>query len=71
MKKIMIFAAATSLSAALTAGIYGDTPDAKHAWAVHDRNRPNPVKVTANPGGIPSDAVILFDGSKASFDKNR
>jgi uncharacterized protein YnzC (UPF0291/DUF896 family) len=70
MKKIMIFAAATSLSAALTAGIYGDTPDAKHAWAVHDRNRPNPVKVTANPGGIPSDAVILFDGSKASFDKN-
>ncbi len=45
------------------AGLYGDTPDAKHAWAVHDMNRPNPLKVTAEPGKPPSDAVILFDGS--------
>ena len=45
------------------AGLYGDTPDAKHAWAVHDHNRPNPPKVTADPGKAPSDAVILFDGS--------
>ena len=45
------------------AGLYGDTPDAKHAWAVHDMNRPNPPKVTADPGAVPSDAVVLFDGT--------
>jgi len=45
------------------AGLYGDTPDAKHAWAVHDWNRPVPVKVTAEPGQPPSDAIVLFDGS--------
>ncbi|MDA3927047.1 MAG: DUF1080 domain-containing protein [Kiritimatiellae bacterium] len=45
------------------AGLYGDTPDAKHAWAVHDMNRPNPVKITAEPGKAPSDAVVLFDGT--------
>ena len=22
-------------------GVYGDVPDAKHAWAVHDWNRPD------------------------------
>jgi hypothetical protein len=70
MKKLLFLTVAAGMSAALTAAIYGDTPDAKHAWAVHDRNRPNPLKVTANPGGIPSDAIILFDGSKASFEKN-
>jgi hypothetical protein len=70
MKKLLFLSVAAGMSAALSAAIYGDTPDAKHAWAVHDKNRPNPVKVTANPGGIPSDAVILFDGSKASFEKN-
>lgn len=45
------------------AEIYGDTPDARHAWAVHDRNRPLPAKITAEPGKPPSDAIILFDGS--------
>lgn len=45
------------------AGLYGDTPDAKHAWAVHDWNRPLPAKITAEPGKPPSDAIILFDGS--------
>ena len=69
MKKLLFLTVAAGMSAALTAAIYGDTPDAKHAWAAHDRNRPNPLKVTANPGGIPSDAIILFDGSKASFEK--
>ena len=64
-----------SIGAALTAGtvlagIYGDVPDAKHAWAVHDRNRPNPVKITADPGRPPSDAVVLFDGTEESFRKN-
>ena len=51
-------------------GVYGDVPDARHAWAVHDRNRPNPVKVAAEPGLPPSDAVVLFDGTEESFKKN-
>ena len=56
---------------AVFAAIYGDLPDAKHAWAVHDWNRPKPTKV--EPGayakaGAPSDAVVLFDGTKESFD---
>ena len=61
----------TIAALAVFAAIYGDLPDAKHAWAVHDWNRPKPVKV--EPGayvktGAPSDAVVLFDGTKASFD---
>jgi hypothetical protein len=59
---VAAMAAGMAASAAL-AGLYGDTPDAKHAWAVHDYNRPVPVKVTAEPGKPPSDAVVLFDGS--------
>ena len=70
MKKIFISAAGICFSASLMAGVYGDTADARHAWAVHDNNRPNPVKITANPGQAPSDAVILFDGSEATFEKN-
>ncbi|MEZ0496248.1 DUF1080 domain-containing protein [Sphingomonas sp. IW22] len=37
-------------------------PDGK--WRVHDAERPAPSVVTpaANPGGAPSDAVVLFDG---------
>lgn len=27
------------------AWLYGDVPDAKHAWTVHDYNRPKPAKV--------------------------
>jgi hypothetical protein len=45
------------------AGLYGDTPDALHAWAVHDMNRPVPKKITAEPGQPPSDAIVLFDGT--------
>ena len=54
------------------AALYGDTPDAKHAWAVHDWNRPKPSRVTpaAKCGGAPSDAVVLFDGTKESFERN-
>lgn len=55
---------------AVFAAIYGDLPDAKHAWAVHDWNRPKPTKV--EPGAYakataPSDAIVLFDGTKESF----
>lgn len=67
MKKLMILSAAGLMVCNVSAGLYGDTPDDKHAWAVHDRNRPNPVKVTANPGTPPSDAVVLFDGTEKTF----
>jgi hypothetical protein len=67
MKKLLFLSAATLSAASAWAGLYGDTPDSKHAWAVHDRNRPNPVKVTANPGEPPSDAIILFDGTEKTF----
>ena len=60
----MVTALAVSTAAsAVFAGLYGDTPDAKHAWAVHDNNRPRPPVITVDPGKPPSDAVVLFDGS--------
>jgi len=71
MKKIMTAAALVAAGQAF-AGVYGDTPDAKHAWAVHDYNRPKPAKVEPadKPGNPPSDAIVLFDGTKASLEKN-
>jgi len=73
MKKIGLVGFAVLGAGSLFAGVYGDIPDAKHAWAVHDWNRPKPAKV--EPGayvktGAPSDAIVLFDGTKASFEKN-
>ena len=50
--------------------LYSDRPDAKHAWAVHDRNRPLPKKVDARIGHPPSDAIVLFDGTERSFREN-
>ncbi len=55
---------------------YGDAPDDTHPWAIHDRNRPQPVVVTPGtfstaeqPGKPPSDAIILFDGTPESLAK--
>ena len=70
MKKTLILSAAGLCACTTFAGLYGDTPDAKHAWAVHDWNRPKPVKVTAEPGLPPSDAIVLFDGTAESLQKN-
>ncbi len=71
MKKSLIAVLACAPLAAF-AGLYGDTPDAKHAWAVHDWNRPKPSRVTPADklGDPPSDAIVLFDGTKASLEKN-
>lgn len=68
--KFLPAALALCTAAAARAGLYGDTPDARHAWAVHDSNRPNPVKITADPGRPPSDAAVLFDGTEESLKKN-
>ena len=63
VKTMMAAMAVSTAAAAALAGLYGDTPDAKHAWSVHDMNRPRPMIITADPGKTPSDAVVLFDGS--------
>jgi hypothetical protein len=58
------------LAAALYAQIgYKDTPILPgQPWHVHDPDRPHPRAVTpaAEPGGPPSDAIILFDGKDLS-----
>ena len=61
--KMMVAALAAGTAATVMAGLYGDTPDARHAWAVHDMNRPAPKKIAAEPGQPPSDAIVLFDGT--------
>jgi hypothetical protein len=49
---------------------YGDPPDERHPWAIHDSNRPQPKVVTPGtfsapdqPGKPPADAIVLFDGT--------
>ena len=73
MKKMMGALSALVAAGSALAGVYGDVPDAKHAWAVHDWNRPKPAKVEPAAyvkTGVPSDAIVLFDGTKESFEKN-
>ena len=69
LKKYIVPAAAVAALGAV-ADPSGDRPDATHAWAVHDTNRPNPVRVDAQPGKPPSDAIVLFDGTEESFNAN-
>jgi hypothetical protein len=66
---LSLFTAACLLSS-VSAAFNGDPPDGNHPWAVHDENRPQPPRVepAAVVGGAPSDAVVLFDGSEASFE---
>jgi hypothetical protein len=54
----------------LTAAFFGDPPNAHYPWAVHDHYRPQPPRVepATVPGGAPSDAVVLFDGTEASLE---
>ena len=69
----VIVLAAESVFAAGHQRVYGDVPDAKHAWAVHDWNRPKPAKVEPAAYvkiGAPSDAIVLFDGTRGSFERN-
>ena len=63
MKMAMAAVAAGASAVSALAGLHGDTPDARHAWAVHDMNRPQPPIVQAEPGKPPSDAIVLFDGT--------
>lgn len=66
-KKLFAVATAACATAVAFAEPSGDRPDASHAWAVHDVNRPDPVKVEVKPGFPPSDATVLFDGTAESI----
>lgn len=68
--KSAILGVMASAAMLLTAEPSGDRPDDSHAWAVHDVNRPDPVKVAAAPGKPPSDAIVLFDGTEESITRN-
>ena len=70
MKKSLATAALSAFALTLLGEPSGDRPDATHAWAVHDVNRPDPVKITVPQGGIPSDAIVLFDGTAESIARN-
>ena len=69
-KKFLFVATAAAAVLAAVAGPNGDRPDDRHAWAVHDDNRPNPVEISAEEGEIPSDAIALFDGTQKSIDEH-
>lgn len=49
---------------------FGDPPNEYYPWVVHDHNRPQPAVVQpgAKIGDPPSDAIVLFDGTEASFE---
>ena len=68
--KNVLPAAVAFTAAIVAAGPNGDRPDDRHAWAVHDENRPNPVEISAEEDEIPSDAVVLFDGTQKSIDEH-
>ena len=64
-----LFAVAVHAAAAF-AYPFGAPPDATHAWAVHDENRPPVKKITADVDKPPSDATVLFDGTAKSLADN-
>lgn len=70
MNRMQLSAAVCLSAIAAIAEPSGDRPDFTHAWAVHDVNRPDPVKISAEEGRIPSDAIVLFDGTEESVRKN-
>jgi hypothetical protein len=70
--RILTFTLAASDTLSANGAFFGDPPDDHHPWAVHDQNRPLPPVVTpaAKLGQPPSDAIVLFDGTEASFHEN-
>ena len=70
LERAFVVAAAVCAVSASVAEPSGDRPNESHAWAVHDVNRPDPVKVEVRPGHPPSDATVLFDGTAESVAKH-
>lgn len=60
--------ASTLVATNSLAALYGDPPDKRHAWQVHDTRREAPAIVApgAQPGDAPADAIVLFDGTDLS-----
>ena len=67
---LVVILAASVLALAQNSPVgYTDTPMLPGLpYRVHDPARPHPVVVTpaAQPGGAPSDAIVLFDGKDLS-----
>src|SRR6185503_16973199 len=67
---VVLFACFASLALAQNSPVgYTDTPMLPNLpYHVHDPARPHPIVVTpaAQPGGAPSDAIVLFDGKDLS-----
>jgi hypothetical protein len=64
----------TARAASTGSPFYGDPPDDRHPWAVHDWNRPQPPRVDPLPydaakAKAPPDAIVLFDGTEESMSK--
>ena len=75
MKKTVIAGGAAYAAAAFSltgfASPWGQRPDARHAYAVHDDRCPAPAKVTVPAAtGVPSDAIVLWDGSAECLQRN-
>jgi len=70
MLKCWMLGVAACTAAVVLGEASGDRPDARHAWAVHDVNRPDPVAVKTVEGQPPSDAIRLFDGTQASVEQH-
>lgn len=70
MRRLWVFAAMVAVVSSAFGDPSGDRPDARHAWAVHDVNRPDPAPVSAPPDRPPSDALVLFDGTPESVARN-
>ena len=70
MEKSLVSFGVALAAAVAFADPFGAPPDAKHAWAVHDDNRPGVKKIVADGTKAPSDAIVLFDGSAESIAAN-
>ena len=71
MKRLMFLPVlAVAVPAVVSGAIRGDLPDETHAWAVHDPNRPRPPVVNVDAKGVPSDAVVLLDGTESTYRAN-
>ena len=68
--KLLFLGVAALASSVVLATPGGARPDARHAWAVHDEHRPNPPQVLTPEGRPPSDAIVLFDGTAESVERN-
>jgi hypothetical protein len=75
MKAQLIFVSMLIVAASFAATgspFYGDPPDDRHPWCVHDWNRPQPPRVEPKPfkpAPPPKGAVVLFDGTAEALAK--